>query len=59
MMLENIPEDTVDHSLGASLSLSLSIYWEIMNLILTMIYKINFDCFNLFIVMQLFDLIGA
>ena len=46
-MLENIHEDTVDLSLGASLSLSLSIYWEIMNLIVTMIYKINFDCFNL------------
>ena len=39
MMLENILEDTVDHSLGASLSLS--IYWEIMNLIVTMIFKIN------------------
>ena len=39
MMLENILEDIVDHLLGASLSLS--IYWEIMNLIVTMIFKIN------------------
>ena len=58
MMLENILEDTVDHSLGASLSLFLSLH-----LLGNHEFNCNYDLknkyfifFNLFIVMQLFGL---